>query len=119
MKLMPVMASAALVLACSGVLAQGNTAFLRDSPIERMTREDLNLLVKNYQQALDRNADGQASAWVNPKTGHSGTAKPLSTKVEKGTTCRKLEFTNQADGRTGRSAFTFCKVGGTWKTSGT
>ena len=118
MKLALLPVSVMLVLGSSGVLAQSNTAFLKDSPIERMSREDLNLLVKNYKQALDRNADGQASAWVNPKTGHSGTAKPLSTKVEQGTTCRRLEFTNQADGRTGRSAFTFCKVGGAWKTSG-
>ena len=107
-----------VLLAAGGAQAQSNLGFLRDAPIERMTREDLQLLSTNYKGALDRNADGQASAWVNPKTGHSGTAKPLSTKTEKGRTCRRLEYTNQAGGRTGKGELTFCKVDGAWKTSG-
>jgi len=111
-------AAVTLLLAASGAQAQSNLGFLRDAPIERMTREDIELLTKNYESALDRNADGQASAWVNPKTGNSGTAKPLSTRTEKGTTCRRLEFTNQADGRTGKGEFTFCKVNGAWRTAG-
>jgi hypothetical protein len=111
-------ATAAILLVGGGAQAQSNLGFLRDAPIERMTSEDLKLLSKNYKGALDRNADGQASAWVNPKTGHSGTAKPLSTKTEKGRTCRRLEYTNQADGRTGKGELTFCKVNGAWKTSG-
>lgn len=115
MRISRLFASTAFLLASSAVLAQGNVLFLRDAPIDKMNKEDLDLLVKNYTAALDRNADGQASAWTNPKTGASGTAKPLSTKVEKGTTCRELEFTNRAGGLTGGGTFNFCKIDGAWK----
>jgi surface antigen len=106
-------------LALGGGIAAGQTTtFMKDAPISFMNREDTAMLVRNYQQALDSLPDGHTNAWTNPKTGHSGTATPLRTMKEKGTTCRLLEVTNHAGGQSGRSEWTFCKTKEGWKTSG-
>jgi surface antigen len=96
-------------------LAQ-NVGFLRGGPMERMNREDVQLLTKNYVEALDKLPDGHTSAWLNPKTGHSGTATPQKSFERDGRKCRLVEFTNAADGLQGRSEFTFCKQpDGAWR----
>ena len=102
----------------AGTAAAQNLGFLKDSPVARMNREDTAMLARNYQQALDSLPDGHTNTWTNPKTGSSGTATPLKTMQEKGTTCRVLEMTNQAGGLSGRSEWTFCKTKDGWKTSG-
>src|SRR4029453_595753 len=78
MKLARIAACAALVAAGFHVHAQ-NLGFLRDSPIQRMTKEDTGMMVRNSSEALNRNADGETSGWSKPKTGASGTATPLGT----------------------------------------
>jgi surface antigen len=102
----------------AGTAAAQNLGFLQDSPVSRMNREDTAMLARNYQQALDSLPDGHTNTWTNPKTGSSGTAMPLKTMREKGTTCRLLEITNQAGGLSGRSEWTFCKTKDGWRTSG-
>jgi surface antigen len=102
----------------AGTAAAQNLGFLKDSPVSRMNREDTAMLARNYQQALDSLPDGHTNTWTNPKTGSSGTATPLKTTNEKGTTCRLLEITNQAGGMSGRSEWTFCKTKDGWRTSG-
>ncbi|HET9042014.1 MAG TPA: RT0821/Lpp0805 family surface protein [Burkholderiales bacterium] len=106
-----------IALGAGGAAAQ-NLGFLQDSPVARMNREDTAMLARNYQQALDALPDGHTNTWTNPKTGSSGTATPLKTMREKGTTCRVLEITNYAAGQSGRSEWTFCKTKDGWRTSG-
>lgn len=108
---------ASITLAAASAAAQ-NVAFLRDAPISRMNRDDTAMLVRNYEQALDSLPDGHVNTWTNSKTGATGTATPLKTTQEKGTTCRLLEITNHAGGLSGRSEWTFCKTKDGWRTSG-
>lgn len=105
---------ASLVVLATGAAAQ-TFGFLRDSAMSFMNREDTALLVRNYTQALDSLPDGHTSTWTNPKTGHSGTATPLNTTKQKGMTCRLLELTNHAGGKSGRGEFTFCKTKDGWR----
>lgn len=107
----------ALPLCAATSLAQ-NIDFLRDAPIAHMTKEDIALMERNYLQALDSLPDGHTNTWTNPKTGASGTATPTRTTKQDGATCRMLEITNQAGGRSGRSEWTFCETKGGWRTSG-
>jgi surface antigen len=96
-----------------------NVGFLAGGPMARMNGEDVRLLVKNYEDALNRLPDGHTNAWLNSKTGHSGTATPQQSFDRGGRKCRLVEFTNAADGLTGRSEFTFCRQpDGTWKIPG-
>jgi surface antigen len=108
--------AAALAASCALAQAQSNLAFFKDAPIEKMTKEDLALLMKNSNEALNRNADGETSGWTNPKTGASGTATPLRTFTQKGMKCRETEYTNHAGGFNGGGKFTLCRVpNGEWK----
>jgi surface antigen len=102
----------------AGTVGAQTFGFMQDAPVAKMNREDTAMLVRNYQQALDSLPDGHTSTWTNPKTGSSGTATPLKTTKEKGTTCRLLEMTNFAGGMSGRSEWTFCKTKEGWRTSG-
>ena len=110
--------AALAVLAAASVAAhaQSNMRFLKDAPIEKMTREDLALMLKNSNEALSRNADGETSGWANSKTGASGTATPLRSFTQKGMKCREAEYTNHAAGLNGGGKYTLCQVAaGSWK----
>jgi surface antigen len=108
-------ALAALAATSLAVHAQ-NMGFLRDSPIQRMTKEDTVMMMRNSSEALNRNANGETSGWSNPKTGASGTATPLRTFTQKGMKCRETRYTNHAGGFNGDSTFTLCRVAsGEWK----
>jgi surface antigen len=93
-----------------------NLGFAAEGPLARMNAEDARLLTKNYVEALEKLPDGHTNAWLNPKTGHSGTATPQKSFERAGRKCRLIEFTNAAGGLTGRGEFTFCKQpDGTWR----
>ena len=112
-----VLAAALAVLAATSLAVQAqNMGFLRDSPIQRMTSEDTAMMMRNSNEALNRNADGETSGWSNPKTGASGTATPLKTFTQKGMKCREIQYTNHAGGFNGGGTFTQCRVAsGEWK----
>jgi surface antigen len=93
-----------------------NVGFLAGGPMARMNADDIRMLTRNYLDALEKLPDGHTNAWLNSKTGHSGTATPQKSFERGGRKCRLVEFTNAADGLTGRSEFTFCRQpGGAWK----
>lgn len=106
------------ILLWSASAGAQNIGFLKDAPVSFMTREDQALLSRNYVQALDELPDGHTNTWTNPATGHSGTATPLKTMKQGGTTCRLIEITNRAGGQTGRSEWTFCRTKDGWRSSG-
>jgi surface antigen len=109
-------ALAVLAAASVAVHAQSNMRFLKDAPIEKMTQEDLGLMLKNSNEALSRNADGETSGWANAKTGASGTATPLRSFTQQGMKCREAQYTNHAAGLNGGGKYTLCQVaGGAWK----
>ena len=109
-------ALAVLAAASVAVHAQTNMRFLKDAPIEKMTQEDLGLMLKNSNEALSRNADGETSGWANAKTGASGTATPLRSFTQKGMKCREAQYTNHAAGLNGGGKFVLCRVAdGSWK----
>jgi len=106
----------AVAVALAPAAIAQNVFFLEGGPMEHMDAEDIRLLTNNYREALEKLPDGQTNTWLNSKTGHSGTAKPQKSFTRAGRPCRIIEFTNAADGLTGRSEFTFCKQpDGAWK----
>lgn len=104
----------ALSFGCAATASAQNVGFLRNSVMESITRDDAALLEKNYKDALEQ-PDGHTSTWTNPRTGHSGTATPLRATKVKDMSCRVLEMSNTAGGRTERSELTFCKTKDGWR----
>lgn len=93
-----------------------NVQFLRDSPLSKMTTEDLTLMRATIRESLDQGVDGTSKRWENPKTGASGVVTPLKSFQRDGAPCRLVEIFNEAQGFSGRTRYDFCKQpDGTWK----
>lgn len=96
-------------LCFQGNLSATGWNWLGDAVIRHFTAEDLDLMLSTMNTSLDNNDDGVALDWRNPKTGNSGSIKPVATAIKNDMTCRKTQFINNADGRKGESTFVFCK----------
>jgi surface antigen len=116
MKMIRTLLSVALLALATGLAMASNVQFLRDSPISKMTPEDLTLMRATIRESLDKTADGTATRWENPKTGASGIVTPLKSFQLDGAPCRLVEIFNEAQGFSGRTRYDFCKQpDGTWK----
>jgi len=92
-----------------------NLGFLRDSPLSKMTPEDLKLMRATLHDALDHGAIGEPKRWENPKTGASGVVTALKSYERDGAACRIVEIFNEAQGFSGRTRYDFCKQpDGSW-----
>ncbi|HEX9569060.1 MAG TPA: RT0821/Lpp0805 family surface protein [Rhodospirillales bacterium] len=72
---------------------------------------------RTAQQSLEYNQAGQAAAWRNPDSGHSGTVTPTRTYVSSdGQNCREFEQTIYIDGKQETAKGRACRrADGTWQ----
>ncbi len=72
---------------------------------------------RNAQNGLEYNQTGQAVAWKNPDSGHSGTFTPTRTyKSADGQNCRQFETTIYVDGKQETGSGQACRrADGTWQ----
>jgi len=93
-----------------------NTQFMNNTPLSKMTTEDVTLFKAAVYAVLDEGADGSTRPWSNPKTRAGGEITAVRTFEERGESCRELEIANSAGGLTNRSLSTLCRVpGGNWR----
>lgn len=112
-----ILAFAALLLPLSAVSAI-DVRFLKETPIGKFSKEDLSLMQETARKALSEAPDGTLVEWSNPKTGSSGTIKPLDTFQQKGLKCRRAEVTNKYKALLGGTTLVACEVKkGEWKYS--
>ena len=106
-----------LLLAC-GVLAPViagafNFRFLRDTVLQQLTPEDIQIGSRATRVALD---SGESGEWSNPATGASGTIRVLATvDVDDRRGCRRTRLSVTAGGQTGSGTYILCRVrSGEW-----
>lgn len=93
-----------------------NTQFMNNTPLSKMTTEDVTLFKAAVYAVLDEGADGATRPWSNPKTRAGGEITAVRTFEERGESCRELEIANSAGGLSNRSVSTLCRVpGGNWR----
>jgi surface antigen len=93
-----------------------NLQYLADSPIRHFTTEDFAIGTDAIRRALNETKDGETVTWINPDTGHSGSATPLSSYTQNGKECRKLKITNSAKSLEGKGVYPMCRQSdGKWK----
>lgn len=93
-----------------------NLLSMRDLPLNYMTDEDKEIFMAAVNDTLERNRDGEATRWENPKTRAHGDLNPLVSFEHGGRPCRDLEVANSARGRDNRLVVTLCKqADGGWK----
>lgn len=107
-----------VLAACVPVVGSaGNLSFLKNSPISYFNAEDISLMMKAAEAALNDQDEQAKRAWQNPATGNSGEIQVLrSFKRADGALCRKLQVSNLAKKTVeGRASYPVCKGSdGTW-----
>lgn len=101
----------AIALGAAGLahaLPQSMYGALRESPITKYGKADLDLLTKAVYQALDDGKDGVAVDWSNPGTPNGGTLTPAADpKGRPG--CRLLVVDNHHGALRNAGGYIFCK----------
>lgn len=90
-----------------------NFRFLRDTVLQQLTPEDIQIGSRATRVALDSGKNGE---WSNPGTGASGTIRILATvDVDDRRGCRRTRLSVTAGGQTGSGTYILCKVSsGEW-----
>jgi surface antigen len=104
---------AACLLAAMPAANAFNYRFLRNSVLERLTPEDIEIGTRVTREALESGTDRE---WTNPATGATGTIRILGT-VDVGSHqgCRRTRLDVTAGGRSGGGRFTLCRTpSGAW-----
>jgi surface antigen len=107
-------AAAAALLAFAVVAHAFNMSFLNDSPITRLTAEELKQYTAFTLKALDEAPDGATLEWKAPKSEFISRITLERTFTEANLTCRDARIEADARDRHSRGTYTFCKVKGVW-----
>jgi surface antigen len=107
---------ASISLLCTGAASGANYGFLKDSPISSFTEEDVAMMMKAADDALNDATPHAKREWRNPTTGNSGQMEVLrSFQLKDGTSCRTLQVFNKAKAAENRATHSVCKsADGTW-----
>ncbi len=83
----------------------------------KLDNRDKQLAAEAATKAFEQNRTGQASAWNNPNTGHSGSITPTKTyQLANGQYCREYRQTITIGGEPQQSSGTACRqADGSWK----
>lgn len=101
----------------AGALAGGLVGGLIGQKMDERDREERNAALL---QTLQTSTNDHPRHWKNPKTGNSGTIKPLSgyTKAANAQTCRDYTETYVRDGKTYTDTARACRdANGQWKSA--
>ena|ERR1700687_5442492 len=107
-------AAGAALLAFALVAHAFNMDFLNDSPVTRLSAEELRQYTAFTLKALDEAADGTTVEWTAPKSQFSSKITLVRTFTDANLTCRDARIEVDARDRHSRGAYTFCKVKGVW-----
>jgi hypothetical protein len=101
--------AAAAVMLVVTVHAQ-NLNFLKKSPLAQFTQEDVDLMLKNADAALEAKEPQARREWSNPRTGATGTAEVLREFAgADGAPCKRLRIVNKAKSESTDATHTLCK----------
>lgn len=93
-----------------------STSFLKDAPVAHFNKEDIDILLKTAKGALNEASDGELREWSNPKTGSSGSIKPLDTTEGANGKCRTLQYASSYKTLSASGQTILCKqTDGSWK----
>jgi len=111
-KALPLLLLACVVLAPT-IAGAFNFRFLRNSVLQQLTPEDIQIGSRATRVALDSGENGE---WSNSATGASGTIRILATvDVDDRKGCRRTRLAVTAGGQTGSGTYILCKVSsGEW-----
>jgi hypothetical protein len=103
-----------IACACLALLATvshaSNLGFLRTSPLRHFTQEDMDLMMKNAETALDADQPSARTEWSNPKTGASGSAEIRNAFTgSDGAPCKRIHVVNKVRSWSSAATHAVCK----------
>jgi surface antigen len=104
------LAIAAAMLAAALAGAQPRTIFntMRDTPISKFGKSDVDLMQKTINRALDSGEDGATVTWENPGTPNSGSVTPAKDPQGRAG-CRMARVENRHASLSNSGDYIFCK----------
>jgi surface antigen len=97
-------------------MAQGGVhSLLKDTPAERFTRQDTELMMDAVGKTLEGAPQDEPVAWSNPATSARGDVTMTRAFESRGRACKELRVRNEAAGRKGETQMTACQVDGKWR----
>jgi surface antigen len=107
---------ALLALALAAPAYSLNMTGLKDAPITRLDKEELQLYRVFIMKALDEAPDGATLEWKAPKTRFDGKITPRKTYEDGKLKCREAVIESDAHDRAARGTYNFCKgAKGDWQ----
>ena len=102
-------ACACLVLFATASHAS-NLGFLKNSPLRYFTQEDMDLMMKNAEAALDADEPSARREWSNPKTGANGSAEIKSAFTgSDGAPCKRIYVVHNIKSWSNAATHAVCK----------
>jgi len=90
---------------------------MRDTPITRFGKSDVDIMKKTLNRALESGEDGVAVSWQNPASPASGTVTPGKDPQGRNG-CRMARVENRHGSLRNAGDFIFCKNKGEWRLVG-
>jgi surface antigen len=93
-----------------------NTSFLKDAAVSKFDEQDVSLMMKNVDTALNEPLIPVTREWKNAASGNSGKAEITSAFTSSdGARCKRARLSNFArNGIKGTSTYTFCNREQKW-----
>jgi surface antigen len=105
-----------LALAVAAPVYSLNMSGLKDAPITRLNKEELQQYRAFIMKALDEAPDGTTVEWKAPKTRFDGKITPRRTFEDGKLKCRDVVIESDAHDRAARGTYNFCKgAKGDWQ----
>ena len=98
-----------MLLLSPGLSTAVDLFFLKNLPVDWMTREDAQMMWASVQQALEESEDQATLTWENPETGAGGELTPVGSYTKNEMPCRRMQILNRAGKDEARWTFGFCK----------
>lgn len=94
--------------------AASNWSVFGDTPMTRMSKEDLAAYKKAVIDAAAKGTNGETVAWTGKEPNVSSKITPLRDFTDKGLRCRELRIETEAKELYARGNYTLCKNKGEW-----
>jgi hypothetical protein len=114
--LLPRRSSCTHLIACAclvlfGTMAHSsNLGFLKTSPLRYFTQEDMDLMMKNAEAALDADEPSARREWSNPRSGASGSAEIKSAFTgSDGAPCKRIYVVHKVRSWSNAATHAVCK----------
>lgn len=103
-----------ILIMTSFQLAASNLSFLKYAVITDFTEKDIQQLMREYKQVLDKNKPGDVLKWHSENSKNGGEITVINQYQKNENRCKRLMFKNHSATQSATSYFNFCLIEQQW-----